>query len=42
MSAENIVFLIFCLIFVIPTIYVLRPSQKNSELKSENHKETET
>ena len=36
MSAENIVFGIFCLVFVIPTLYVLIPRKNSNSTQSQS------
>lgn len=36
MSTESIVFMVFCLVFAVPTIYVLIPKKKDNDLKSKS------
>lgn len=41
MSAENMVFAVFCLVFVIPTLYVLMPRKKSNSSQPQNRDQDE-
>lgn len=41
MSSEDIVFLVFCLAFIIPTVYVLLPNKSNKQNEKTEKNKTE-